>query len=321
MSEKVEKKHFFVKAENLGMVFRKPEAKYDTLKERVVSFFSGKKNKVKKLEVLKDVNFTIEKGQSMGVIGHNGAGKSTLLKIVAGIYAPTSGTIETHGKVMLLNIGAGFDTEANAEENIYLNGAILGFTRKQMKERFNSIIEFSELQDFMTMPLKNYSSGMISRLGFAIAIDIEPDLLLVDEVLSVGDVNFQKKCFAKINELKAKGVSFMYVSHNINQVKNLCEKTLWIENSKVMAYGDSKDVCEKYVNYCANIQKAQQKEAEAKLEQEKAEKAMQQQNTAEQPKVAEIKPAETKQEQPKQEDKVEVVKLTQDAKKEEETKK
>lgn len=253
----IEKKdsEILVKVENVGMEFRKPEAKYDTLKERVVNLFKGKKNKTNKLEVLKDVSFEIKKGESLGVIGHNGAGKSTLLKIVAGIYTPTVGRIETNGKIMLLNIGAGFDMEADAEENIYLNGAILGFTRKQMKERFNSIIEFSELGDFMHMPLKNYSSGMISRLGFAIAIDIEPDLLLVDEVLSVGDVNFQKKCQAKIEELKTKGVSFMFVSHNIAQVKKLCENTLWIENSTVMAYGNSETVCKNYLDYCNKLAK------------------------------------------------------------------
>lgn len=244
-----------VKAENISMSFRKPEAKYDTLKERIVSLFKGKKNKVNKLEVLKDISFDIKKGESLGVIGHNGAGKSTLLKIVAGIYAPTTGSVETNGKIMLLNLGAGFDMEADAIENMYLNGAILGFTRKQIKERIDSIVEFSELGDFLHMPIKNYSSGMVSRLGFAVAINIEPDLLLVDEVLSVGDINFQKKCHAKIEELKAKGVSFMFVSHNIAQVKQLCEKTLWIENSKVMEYGDSETVCKKYLDYCNKLSK------------------------------------------------------------------
>lgn len=248
--------NILVSAENIGMKFKMRPTKFDTLKERVVGLFSNHK-KSNVLTVLNDVNFTIKKGESLGVIGHNGAGKSTLLKIVAGIFKPTSGKIATQGKIVLLNIGAGFDMEANAEENIYLNGAILGFTRKQMKERFNSIIEFSELGEFMQMPLKNYSSGMISRLGFAIAIDVCPDLLLVDEVLSVGDVNFQKKCLAKIDELKEKGVSFMYVSHSIAQVRKLCEKTLWIENSKVMAYGDTKEVCDEYTKYCTNIASSQ----------------------------------------------------------------
>ena len=207
--EQSQNQEFLVEAENVGMQFKVRETKVDTLKERVVQFFK-RKNKKKFLTVLEDVSFKIKKGESLGVIGHNGAGKSTLLKIVAGIFKPTSGKITTKGEVILLNLGAGFDMEANAIENIYLNGAILGFSRKHMKEKINSIIEFAELQDFVQMPLKNYSSGMISRLGFAIAIDIKPDLLLVDEVLSVGDANFQKKSMEKIQELKQSGMTIMY---------------------------------------------------------------------------------------------------------------
>ena len=252
--------NILAKAENVSMEFKKYGIKYDTLKERVVGLFKKKKNKTNIIKVLEDINFEIKKGESLGVIGHNGAGKSTLLKIVAGIYPPTEGKVQTNGKVMLLNLGAGFDMEASAIENIYLNGAILGFTRKQMKEKFDSIIEFSELGEFMDMPLKNYSSGMISRLGFAIAINIEPDLLLVDEVLSVGDENFKKKCAAKIDEFKERGVSFMFVSHSIPQVRKICEKTLWIENSKVMAYGETKEVCDKYMAYCTKLQNAQKQQ-------------------------------------------------------------
>ena len=258
MENKKTNSNILVKAENISLSFKTPQLKVDTLKERVVNLFKGK-IKSKKFQVLDNVSFEIKKSESLGVIGHNGAGKSTLLRLVTGIYPPTSGKITINGSCMLLNLGAGFDMEANAIENIFLNGAILGFTRKQMKERLNSIIEFAELQEFVHMPLKNYSSGMISRLGFAIAIDVNPDLLLVDEVLSVGDANFQKKCQGKIQELKEKGISFMFVSHNIAQVKLLCEKTLWIENSKVMAYGDSADVCKQYADYCAKLQKEQQK--------------------------------------------------------------
>ncbi|MBR2391735.1 MAG: ABC transporter ATP-binding protein [Clostridia bacterium] len=266
MENKKSNLDILVKAENLSLAFKAPQLKVDTLKERVVNLLKGKV-KSTRFQVLNDVSFEIKKGENLGVIGHNGAGKSTLLRLVAGIYAPTSGKITTHGSCMLLNLGAGFDMEANAIENIFLNGAILGFTRKQMKERLNSIIEFAELQEFVHMPLKNYSSGMISRLGFAIAIDVDPDLLLVDEILSVGDTNFQKKCQAKIQELKQRGVSLMFVSHSIPQVRLLCEKTLWIENSKVMAYGDTKEVCDKYMTYCANLQKEQQKQLEAQAKQ------------------------------------------------------
>ena len=255
MEEEKNKTQFLVKAVDLCMDFKIHDKRYTSLKERVVNIFRIRKNKAKIFNVLNDINFEIKKGESLGVIGHNGAGKSTLLKIVAGIFKPTKGKIETNGSVVLLNLGAGFDMEANAEENIYLNGALLGFSHKQMKNRFDSIIEFAELQNFVKTPLKNFSSGMISRLGFAIAIDVKPDLLLIDEVLSVGDSNFQKKCLTKINELKQQGVSFMFVSHNIPMVKTLCENTLWIENSKVMAYGKSSEVCEKYVSYCNELSK------------------------------------------------------------------
>lgn len=248
-------KDILVKAKNISMDFKLREKRYDTLKEYVVGFFSGRKNKKNILNVLKNVSFEIKKGESLGVIGHNGAGKTTLLKIVAGIFKPTTGSIKTSGEIVLLNLGAGFDMEASAEENIFLNGAILGFSRKQMKERFDSIIKFAELENFVKMPLKNFSSGMISRLGFSIAIDIHPDLLLIDEILSVGDENFQKKCMAKINELKKSGTSFMFVSHNVNQVKALCEKTLWIENSCVKGYGPSQEVCEKYLEFCKGLNK------------------------------------------------------------------
>lgn len=239
-----------VKANNISLSFKIPDKRYDTLKENIVAILKGKGKHYKLLNVLENLSFSINKGESLGVIGHNGAGKSTLLKVVAGIYKPMSGTIATNGKIVLLNLGAGFDMEASGEENVYLNGAILGFSRKQMKKRYNSIVEFAELKDFMKLPLKNYSSGMVSRLGFAIAIDVHPDLMLVDEVLSVGDENFQKKCLAKINELKKDGVSFLFVSHNINQVQELCEKTLWIENSKVMGYGPSGEICQAYLDYC-----------------------------------------------------------------------
>lgn len=246
---------YLVEAENVSISFDIPEYKYDTLKERVVNFLRGRRNHHRKLLVLENLSFKIKRGESLGVIGHNGAGKSTLLRIVAGIYRPTSGTVKTNGKIVLLNLGTGFDMEADAEENIYLNGAILGFSRAEMKKRFDSILDFSELRDYVKLPLKNYSSGMISRLGFAIAIDVHPDLMLVDEVLSVGDANFQQKCMQKIMALKNDGVSFLFVSHNINQVRNLCSKTLWIEDSKIMGYGNTNEICDKYLEYCNSLNK------------------------------------------------------------------
>lgn len=246
---------YLVDAENISMSFIVPEYKYDTLKERVVNFLKGKRNHKRKVTVLQNVSFKIKKGESLGVIGHNGAGKSTLLKIVAGIYRPSTGRISSKGQIVLLNLGTGFDMEADAEENIYLNGAILGFSRKQIKERMESILEFAELENYRKLPLKNFSSGMISRLAFAIAIDIHPDLLLVDEVLSVGDTNFQSKCMEKILNLKNTGVSFFFVSHNIGQVQSLCENTLWIEGSEIRGYGKSEDICKQYNDYCEQLRK------------------------------------------------------------------
>lgn len=245
-----------VKAEHVYMRFKLPEAKVDTLKERFVNLFKRKKMKFKVFNVLNDISFEIKRGESIGIIGHNGAGKTTLLKIVAGIYDPSEGSVEVNGTVMpLLNLGAGFDLEADAIENIYLNGAILGFNRCEMKSRVDSIIEFAELQNFTKLALKNYSAGMTARLGFAIAIDVHPDIMLVDEVLSVGDENFRQKCNKKIDELKKEGTSFMVVSHNVDQIRRLCEKTLWIENSKVMAYGDTEKVCTEYEHYCGGKNK------------------------------------------------------------------
>lgn len=254
---KVNNDEILVKAEHVSMDFIIPEYRFDTLKERAVNYLRGKKNHKNKFRVLEDVSFEIKRGESLGVIGHNGAGKSTLLKIVSGIFDPVEGKMTTKGKIVLLNLGSGFDLEANAIENIYLNGAICGFSRKQIKERFDKIVEFAELEDFLTLPLKNYSSGMVSRLGFAIAMDVHPDVLLVDEVLSVGDVNFQNKCKAKIKELQSEGTSIMFVSHSIQSVKDFCEKTIWIENSKVMAYGDSETVCNQYIEYCQKTQSKQ----------------------------------------------------------------
>ncbi len=255
MEEEVleQEKECVVDVKDVSMSFDVPEFKYDTMKERVVNFLRGRRNRKKKIKVLDGVSFKIYRGESLGVIGHNGAGKSTLLKIVSGIYAPKTGSVKTKGQVVLLNLGAGFDMEADAIENIYLNGAILGYSRKQMRERFDSIVEFSELKDFLKLPLKNYSSGMISRLGFAIAIDVHPDVLLVDEVLSVGDANFQRKCLERIKTMQREGTSLLFVSHSISQVRSFCKNTIWIENSRVMAYGDSETVCKKYLDYCEHL--------------------------------------------------------------------
>lgn len=239
-----------IEVSDVCMEFFTRDEKIDNLKELVVRLLRGKAKR-KSVKVLNNVSFSVKKGESIALIGHNGAGKSTLLKLIAEIYKPTSGTVRVRGRVApLLNLGAGFDPESSAKENVYLNGAILGYSRKEIAKKYEEIVEFAELGDYMHIPIKNFSSGMVARLGFAIAIDVNPDILLVDEILSVGDENFRKKCARKVNELRERGVTFVIVSHNMGQVKSLCQKAIWIENSEVMAYGDVNEVCEKYQKYC-----------------------------------------------------------------------
>ena len=250
-----EKEENIIEVNNVSMEFFLPSEKVDNLKEFFIRLVKGKMER-KKHKVLDDISFSVKKGESIGLIGHNGAGKSTLLKILTGIMRPTEGSVMVKGKVApLLNLGAGFDNEASARENVYLNGAILGYSKREIEHKYKEIVDFAELHDYMNMPLKNFSSGMVARLGFAIAIDVNPDILLVDEILSVGDENFRKKCAAKIDELRAKGVTFVIVSHNMSQIKNLCQKAVWIEDSHMRAYGDSKEVCDKYIEYCNSLKK------------------------------------------------------------------
>lgn len=256
-----------IEVENVCMDFYRRDEKVDNLKEFFVRLVKGKLER-KKERILENISFELKKGESIGLIGHNGAGKSTLLKIISNIIEPTEGTVRTHGVIApLLNLGAGFDYEATGKENVYLNGAILGYSKKELEHKYKEIVEFSELEKHMNIPLKNYSSGMVARLGFAIAIDVEPQILLVDEILSVGDENFRRKCADKIDELRRKGVSFVIVSHNIDQVRKLCQKALWIENSHVKGYGDVNEVCDRYEEYCADIKKkAEQAKRAAEVE-------------------------------------------------------
>ena len=250
-----EKEENIIEVNNVSMEFFLPNEKVDNLKEFFIRLVKGKMER-KKHKVLDNISFSVKKGESIGLIGHNGAGKSTLLKILTGIMRPTEGSVLVKGKVApLLNLGAGFDNEASARENVYLNGAILGYSKREIEHKYKEIVDFAELHDHMNMPLKNFSSGMVARLGFAIAIDVNPDILLVDEILSVGDENFRKKCAAKIDELRNKGVTFVIVSHNMSQIKNLCQKAVWIEDSHMRAYGDSKEVCDKYIEYCNSLKK------------------------------------------------------------------
>lgn len=228
------------------MHYRMPTERIDNLKEFAVKILK-RKVQYKDHWVLRGINLEVRRGESLGLIGTNGAGKSTLLRIIAGIMDGTSGKVVTKGNIVpLLKLGAGFDQNATGRENIYLNGAIMGYTKKEMTKKYNSIVEFAELQEFMDTPLKNYSSGMLARLGFAIAVDINPDIILVDEVLAVGDGAFQKKCANRIAELQKSGATFIVVSHSNAKILELCQKTAWLKDGKIHMYGDSRTVCSAY---------------------------------------------------------------------------
>ncbi len=232
--------------DNVTMRFNLAEEKTDSIKEYCMKLLKGKLH-YNDFYALKNVSFTIERGDSVALIGKNGSGKSTLLKILAGVMYPTMGGISVRGTIApLIELGAGFDIELTAKENIYLNGAILGFDRAFMDQHFDEIVEFSELQDFINVPLKNYSSGMIARLGFAIATIIKADILIVDEVLAVGDFRFQEKCKQKIAELLSGGTTLLFVSHSAEQVKQLCRKAVWLDHGNMMAYGDTEEVYRMY---------------------------------------------------------------------------
>ncbi len=209
----------------------------------------GGKNLHQEYRALDGINFSVKKGETFGIIGTNGAGKSTLLKMITGVATPTSGQIEIDGKISaLLELGAGFNSEYTGIENIYLNGVMMGYTREEMHEKVAAIAEFADIGDFINQPVKTYSSGMFARLAFAVAINVQPDILIVDEALSVGDVFFQNKCYKKFEELRSKGITVLFVSHDIATVKQMCSRVLWIEKGKQQMVGDSVEVCNAYSN-------------------------------------------------------------------------
>lgn len=205
------------------------------------------KNKKSYFLALDNVSFHVEKGEVIGLIGSNGAGKSTLLKVVSGVMKPTKGKVETHGSIApMIELGAGFDAELTARENIYLNGAVLGYSKEFIDNKFEEIVDFSEMRDFLDVPIKNYSSGMTAKLAFAIATIVDPEILIVDEILSVGDIKFQEKSRNKMMSMINGGTTVLYVSHSIESIKELCNKVVWLEHGKIQMVGDANEVCDAY---------------------------------------------------------------------------
>lgn len=236
-----------IEINHVGMDFNIANEQLNSMKEYAIALMRGNL-KFKPFTALDDINITINKGDIYGIVGTNGSGKSTLLKIIAGVLDPTRGNVKVHGSISpLIELGAGFDIELTARENVFLNGALLGYTEKFIKRKMDSIIEFAEIQDFADMPLKNYSSGMIARIAFAIATAAVPNVLIVDEALSVGDFRFQQKCEKRIKDLVDNhGTTLLFVSHSIGQVEKLCEKALWIEKGEMRMAGPVDDVCSAY---------------------------------------------------------------------------
>ena len=235
-----------IEVDNVSMKFNLSREKVDSLKDYI---FKTIKREIQYNEfwALKNVSFSVEKGDRVGILGLNGAGKSTLLKVISGVFKPTEGHVDKHGKMVpLLELGAGFDPQYTGKENIYLYGAMLGYTKKFIDSKYDEIVEFSELQKFMDVPVKNYSSGMKSRLGFSIATVVEPNILILDEVLSVGDAKFRKKSEKKIMSMFDSGVTVLFVSHSLEQVQRLCNKAMILEKGKLIAYGDIDPISEQY---------------------------------------------------------------------------
>ena len=252
------KKNLSVKVEDVSLSFDIEKDKIDNLKEYVIRTIKRNKEKKTKFQALKDISFEIYSGEKIGIIGYNGAGKSTLLNVITGIYTPEKGTVKTYGKISpLLSLGAGFDYNYSGRENIFLNGAVLGYDKKFLKDKYDEIVEFSELGEFINYPIKNYSSGMIAKLGFSIATIVEPDILIIDEVLGVGDVNFQKKSSDKIKSLMDGKTTVLLVSHSIGQIRELCDKAMWIYNGEMREFGEVNEVCDHYLKDAEKASKEQ----------------------------------------------------------------
>lgn len=238
---------YVIKVDNATVRFNMASERIDNLKEYFVKLVK-KQLMFQEFLALKDVSFEVKRGEAWGLVGTNGSGKSTLLKLICGILKPYKGSVAVNGSIApLIELGAGFDGELTARENIYLNGAVLGYSKDFMDSHYDEIVDFAELHNFMDMPIKNYSSGMAARLGFAIATIVRPEILIVDEVLAVGDVAFQEKCQKRMQEMLDRGTTLLFVSHTIKTVRSLCDHAIWINKGEVMMKGEVNEVCDAYL--------------------------------------------------------------------------
>ena len=263
-----------IEVKNVKKKFKVYFDKGSQLKERILF---RNRNRYEERWVLDDVSFEVKKGEAIGLIGHNGCGKSTTLKLLTRIMYPDSGSIELRGRVSsLIELGAGFHPDMSGRENIYTNASIFGLTKKEIDERLDDIIEFSEMEPFLDNPVRTYSSGMYMRLAFSVAINVNADILLIDEILAVGDVNFQAKCFNKLREIKAQGTTIVIVSHSMGQIEQICDRSIWIHEGKIKAEGIPRDIDMEYLNFMGEkreadaVQRAEKREAEAQKEAETA---------------------------------------------------
>ena len=239
-------KNLAIEIKDVSMCFNMPKEKIDNMKEFFVKLIK-KQLHYEEFHALRNLSFTVEKGEVVGIVGLNGSGKSTLLKIISGILAPSEGEANINGTISpLIELGAGFDFELTTKENIFLNGSVLGFDRKFIKEKYDEILDFAELRDFENVAIKNFSSGMVARLGFSIATLVKPDILIVDEILAVGDFLFQQKCEKRISDMMAGGTTVLIVSHSIDQIKRLCNRVIWLEKGQVKKIGNTQEICDEY---------------------------------------------------------------------------
>ena len=239
-------KDTIIQVKDVSICFNMSKEKVDNIKEWAIKLVK-RQLRFEEFWALKNINLDIKKGESVGLIGANGSGKSTLLKVMAGVLKPTKGNVTVQGSIApLIELGAGFDQDLTARENIFLNGAILGYSNEEMEEFFDDIVDFSELREFLDVPVKNFSSGMFARLGFAIATVVRPDILICDEILAVGDFKFQDKCRNRILDMKKQGTTILFVSHSTGDVQKICEKAAWIKQGDLVMYGDVEQVCSAY---------------------------------------------------------------------------